>query len=75
MELVLYIESCYSGVRLIAIALIASYFLVPKRPFNVNIVPLISSSPISKANFVQDVTCYYANTTVSLFVLITVYYC
>ena len=43
----------YSGVRLIAIALIAicsisKLFLFPKRAFNVNFVPLIASSPISK---------------------------
>ena len=45
----------YSGVRLIAIALIAILYcsisklpFVPKRAFNVNFVPLIASSPTSK---------------------------
>ena len=38
----------YSSVRLIAIALLASLLLVPKRAFNVNFVPLIASSPIGK---------------------------
>ena len=43
---------------------ISKLFSVPKRAFNVNSVPLIASSPIEQANFVQNATCYYSNTII-----------